>query len=443
METIRQIARDIEQAGGRAFLIGGFVRDTFLNLQSKDIDVEVYNISPEMLESILSKYGNVTYCGQSFGVFKLGNYDFSLPRREKKNGEGHTGFDISIDPFMSIEEATIRRDLTINSMLMNPLTGEVLDPFNGMQDIKEGIIRHINDATFAEDPLRVMRVAQFSARFNFDIHDTTKALCVKLLPELKTLSRERFMIEIEKILMKAEKPSIAFNFMLDIGLLESLFPELAILKTIEQGEKHHPEGDAFEHTMLALDSIPIKDRRLDLMFAILVHDLGKAVVESVTEENGAVVHFHGHAEEGEEVARVFMSRLTNETALTETVVSLVKYHMRPYDLKKNLNKAQLRRLALKVNIDDLMILHLADLSGRGTKKDTSHIDRIITVWEEVKNEIHPIIKGRHLIEMGLTPSKDFGRILKEIFNHQLDGEFNSLDDGILFTFKHLQSQNIL
>jgi tRNA nucleotidyltransferase (CCA-adding enzyme) len=444
MERVKAIAEDIRKKGGKAFIIGGFVRDLILERESKDIDVEVYGISPDVLESILKAHGNVKYVGQSFGVFKLNDaFDFSMPRKERKNGVGHKGFDITVDPFMTIEEATMRRDLTMNSLLFDPLTGDVIDLFNGVSDIKNGVIRHINDATFAEDPLRVLRVAQFKARFIFDVHDNTIELCKSLVPEMKELSRERFFIEFEKILMKAEKPSIAFEFMRDIGLLESLFPELAVLSTIEQGEKHHPEGNVFNHTMLAIDSIPREQRRLDIMFAVLTHDMGKALVESQTEENGKVVHFFGHAEESETAIREFMSHVTNEADLIETVVTLAKYHMRPYDLKKRLSKPVLRRLALKVNIRDLMTIHEADLRGRTVEKDMEHISTILALFDEIENEIKPIIKGRDLIDLGLEPSRFFGVILKEIFEMQLDGVFNTFEDGLNITKSLLIEKGLL
>lgn len=439
---IKEISRRIHEEGGNAFIVGGFVRDSILNRESKDIDVEVYGLEPERLESILAEFGKVKYCGESFGVFKLNEYDFSMPRKERKNGTGYKGFDIHIDPFMSIEEASRRRDLTINAMLMNPITGEIIDPFNGMQDLKEGTIKHVDSMTFAEDPLRVLRVAQFSARFNFGVHSETKELCIKLLPEMKTLSKERFFVELEKILMKAEKPSIAFRFMLETGVLDTLFPELAVLNTIEQGTKHHREGNVFEHTMLAVDSIPVKDRRLDLMLAVLTHDMGKAVCP-IIKESEEIIHFYGHGEEGTETVRTFISRFTNETDLTETVVNLTKYHMSPFELKKNLHKASVRRLALKVDIEDLMVIHLADLKGRYDYRDTSHIERIITVFEEVRNEIKPFIMGRDLINFGLNPSKEFGAILKTIFEAQIEGVFTDRENGLIFTENMLREKALI
>jgi len=433
MNKIIEIAKEIKEQGGTAFIVGGFVRDMILKRKSKDIDVEVFGLDADALVAILERHGDVVKCGASFGVFKLGEYDFALPRTEKKVGNKHVDFEVIANPHMPKHEASLRRDLTINALMFNPLTGEVIDNHNGLAHLEEGIIKHVNDATFAEDALRILRVAQFSARFNFGVHEDTKELCVKLLPELQYISKERFMIEIEKILMKSENPSIAFRFMNEIGLLELFFPELHTLVGIEQGKKHHPEGNVFEHTMLALDSVPMNERELDIMLAILVHDMGKAVV-TVERESDEVIHFFGHAEEGEAPVRSFMSRITNDLALIEKVVTLTKFHMRAYDFKSKLDRRSLRRLALKVSIPDLMKVHIADKRGRlNNAPELSYVEAILSLHEDIANEIKPIIKGRDLINLGLMPSKEFKAILAQVFEAQLEDEFSSHEEGVEFT----------
>jgi tRNA nucleotidyltransferase (CCA-adding enzyme) len=272
-------------------------------------------------------------------------------------------------------------------------------------------------------------VAQFAARFDFDVDDDTQDLCMKLVPELKDLPAERIYVEIEKLLLKANKPSIGFKFLYTIGALELLFPELHSLQYVMQGKDHHSEGDALAHTFLALDAIAVEERSSGLMFAILFHDLGKLVVENEVE--GDSVHFKGHAEAGVELVKTALGRLTNETSLTECVLNLVENHMRPYDLKKNLNKRLVRRLAVNVNnFVKLMQLHKADQLGRGTPKDVSYIEDMLNMYYEVKNEIKPLVKGQNLIELGLTPGKHFGTILKRVFEAQLDGAFNTVDGGL-------------
>jgi len=439
----KKIAHKIKEHGGKAYLVGGVVRDTLLGKECKDIDMEIYNLPIAELESILLEFGDVKFCGKSYGVFKLGNMDIAIPRTERKAGEGHKAFDIQVDPFMPFEEACKRRDLTINAMLMCPLTNEIIDPFGGQQDLNKGIIRHVNDATFAEDPLRVLRVAQFMARFGFVVDDTTTELCKTLLDELKTLPKERVMQEIEKILLKAEYPSTAFRYMEEHGILEVILPEVVTMRGVEQGTDHHPEGDVFEHTMFVLDTIPIAERKLHIMLTLLAHDLGKAVVGGL--RDGESVHFKGHGHAGADIARVMMGRLTTEVELTEQVVNLVKHHMRPYDLKRSPHKTTIRRLALKVDMEDLLTVHTADKKGRGKDHtvDLEYVDRIRNLYHDIKHEITPFIKGRNLINLGLTPSRTFGKILRDIFEAQLDGEFASTEEGIEYTKQYLVRMGLL
>lgn len=433
MELIKQIAQDVKAIGGDLFIVGGYVRDMHLKRESKDIDCEVYRITREQLITILSKYGAVKECGE-FTTYKLiieGQelpYEFSFPRTERKVSAGHKGFVVTPDGSLSIEEATKRRDLTINAMLYCPLTGITLDPYNGLTDLRNGIIKHVNKHTFAEDPLRVLRVAQFAARFEFEVSPETKELCTSLIEEMKTLSKERFYIELDKILMKAKKPSIAFRLLLDMGVLAEIFPEIAKLKDIAQGRKHHPEGDVFEHTMLALDSVPMEHRRVDLMLSILCHDFGKAVVESIVEQDGEIIHHYGHAEAGDDLIKSFLKRFTDETKLTETVLNLSRLHMRPYELMLDMSKRNVRRLALKVNIDDLVTVHLAD--GRNNGKDTSHVDRLITIYQEIKDEIKPVVSGDDIIAHGIRDGKQIGKLKKAAFDAQLDGMFSTKADGL-------------
>ena len=474
METIKRIAQVIKNAGGTAYVVGGYVRDKVMGQPSKDIDVEVFGISPEKLESILEGFGKLTYCGKSYGGYKLTvegvdiPYEFSIPRRERKSGKGHKDFEVILDPFLNLKDAAKRRDLTINALMYCPIDDVVIDLFDGTKDIEKGIIRHVDSTTFTEDPLRVLRVAQFHARFDFQVDAATKVLCQCLVDEMQHLSSERLLTEMEKMLVKAERPSQAFRFLKEIGVLEILFPELHEMTEVEQGVKYHPEGafvrkvklmepynpnspehkdrtkykivngTVFDHTMLALDSVPMKDRRLDLMLAILCHDFGKMMVVPVPVGDDHV-SFHGHAEEGEPLIRKFLGRITTEAALIESVVALSKYHMRPYELQESLNKKALRRLALKVNIDDLMVVHRADMGGN--TQDTPHVEAILTMWQEVKNEIKPLIQGRHLIALGMTPGPHFGRILKQIFEAQLDDVFTTEEEGIQFVREFVSLHN--
>ncbi|MEA3497510.1 MAG: CCA tRNA nucleotidyltransferase, partial [Campylobacterota bacterium] len=204
--------------GGTPILVGGIVRDYFLEKESKDYDIEVYGFDTiEELLSILKEFGEVNIVGVSFGILKLtvDNYDidFSFPRLENKSGLGHRGFEIKIDGNLTFEDAAKRRDFTINSIGYDFKNKKFLDPFNGVEDIKKRVLKHIDDSTFEEDPLRVYRAVQFCGRFNFDVDNATKILCKKMIKSIdfETLSKHRIFQEYKKLLLKSMKPSIGLK----------------------------------------------------------------------------------------------------------------------------------------------------------------------------------------------------------------------------------------
>ncbi|HEV2903430.1 MAG TPA: hypothetical protein VGW32_00180, partial [Pyrinomonadaceae bacterium] len=204
---VLEIARAVSAEGGRALLVGGCVRDELMGQQPKDWDLEVYGIQPARLRELLDQFGSVNVVGEAFTVYKLGSHlDVSVPRRERKIGRGHRGFFIEGDPSMSIEEAARRRDFTINAILQDPLTQEILDPFNGRDDLSSKLLRAVSPDTFAEDSLRVLRAAQFAARFEFEIDPRTVELCRAI--DLSDLPAERIWGEMEKLLLRAPRPSI-------------------------------------------------------------------------------------------------------------------------------------------------------------------------------------------------------------------------------------------
>jgi tRNA nucleotidyltransferase (CCA-adding enzyme) len=210
-QRIVAIALAVKAEGGRALLVGGCVRDRIMGREPKDWDLEVYGIEPVRLRELLSQFGQVNTTGEAFKVYKLGpQLDVSLPRRERKQGPGHRAYVIQGDPSMSFLEASRRRDFTINSILQDPLTDEIVDPFNGESDIRRKMLRAVSEATFAEDSLRVLRAAQFAARFEFDIDPETVALCRQI--DLSDLPAERVWGEIEKLLLKAARPQIGLNW---------------------------------------------------------------------------------------------------------------------------------------------------------------------------------------------------------------------------------------
>src|ERR1041385_8547511 len=251
-ENVLFLARAIHEAGGRALLVGGCVRDALMGAQPKDCDLEVYNLDAARVREILDQFGPVNVVGESFTVYKLGNHvDVSIARRERKSGRGHKGFVIEGDPAMTVAEATRRRDFTINAILHDPLTGELIDPYEGRRDLEQHVLRAVSSETFAEDSLRVLRAAQFAARFEFDVSPETVELCRGI--DLSDLPAERIWGEMEKLLLQARHPSVGLEWLHKLGALEKLFPEIQSLIGVPQDPEWHPEGDVFVHTQLAID----------------------------------------------------------------------------------------------------------------------------------------------------------------------------------------------
>ncbi|PYR11968.1 MAG: hypothetical protein DMF99_06105 [Acidobacteria bacterium] len=240
LERATAIALAVRDAGGRALIVGGWVRDRLMGRDSPDIDIEVFQLPSDRLRQVLESLGRVEAVGESFQVYKVGDIDVSLPRRDSKAGRGHKGFIVVGDPDMMIEEAARRRDFTVNAVSWDPLTGDYFDPFDGRGDLARRVLRAVDPATFPDDSLRVLRAIQFAARLEFAVDDDTRALC-RAIP-LDDLPAERVWGEIEKLLF-ASRPSIGFALALDLGAVDKLFPELRALVGCAQEPEWHPEGE--------------------------------------------------------------------------------------------------------------------------------------------------------------------------------------------------------
>ena len=372
-EKVSLLAEAVRDAGGRALLVGGCVRDELMGGQPKDWDLEVYGIEPARLRELLDKFGEVNVVGEAFTVYKLGaDLDVSLPRRERKSGRGHRAFVIEGDPSMTIEEASRRRDFTINAILQDPLTGEIIDPFNGRADIESKTLRAVSPERFAEDSLRVLRAAQFAARFNFEIEPETEALCRSI--DLSDLPSERIWGEIEKLLLRADKPSIGLKWLRDLGALHQLFPEIKALIDVPQDPEWHPEGDVFVHTLLVvdrarelIDDLPYP-KQVTVMLAALAHDFGKPATTEFIEGR---TRSRGHEEAGVEPTLSFLDQLNIHTLdgydVRAQVVALVRDHLKPgeyFKKREEVGDGAFRRLARKCELDLLYRVARADSLGR-------------------------------------------------------------------------------
>ena len=314
-DKVSSLARAIQEAGGRALLVGGCVRDALMGTTPKDWDLEVYNLDAARLREVLDQFGPVNVVGESFTVYKLGQHlDVSMPRRERKTARGHKGFVIEGDPSMSVEEATRRRDFTINAILQDPLTGELIDPYHGRRDIEQRMLRAVSVETFAEDSLRVLRAAQFASRFQFDIDAETVELCRGI--DLTDLPAERIWGELEKLLLRSAQPSIGLEWLRKLSAIEQLFPEIQSLIDVPQDREWHPEGDVFVHTKLVIDRARelIDDlsypRKVTVMLAALAHDFGKPATTEFIEGR---LRSRGHEEAGVAPAESFLSRINMHT----------------------------------------------------------------------------------------------------------------------------------
>lgn len=447
-DRILKLARAVKTFNGRALLVGGCVRDPLMGATPKDWDVEVYGIEPAHLRVLLEKFGRVDAVGEAFTVYKVdGDLDVSMPRRERKSGHGHRAFIIEGDPAMTIEEAAPRRDFTINAILQDPLTGEIIDPYDGRADIKKKILRAVSPETFIEDSLRVLRAAQFAARFEFAIEPATFELCCAI--DLTDLARERIWGEMEKLLLRAQRPSIGLKLLYEMGSVAQLFPELQALVGVPQEEDWHPEGAVDVHTFLVVDRARelIDDlaypKQVSVMLGALCHDLGKP---ATTEFADGKIRSRGHDEAGVAPTESLLERLNIHTLegydVRAQVIALVRDHLKPgefYKKRDEVGDGAFRRLARRCELDLLYRVAKADSLGRnadwvprekwyGSEAQEWFISRARELEVEEKAPA-PLLMGRHLLEMGLEPCKRIGEITNAVYEMQLDGRVTSLEEA--------------
>lgn len=426
LQMAYKIAERVADSGGRVYFVGGLVRDKLLNRENKDVDIEVHGIPVEELERILDSLGERTEMGASFGIFGLKHYevDIAMPRKEQATGKGHRDFAVFTDPFLGTEKAAMRRDFTINALMEDVLTGEIVDHFGGLQDLRSGVIRHVCDKSFVEDPLRVLRAAQFAARFGFRVSEDTIKLCAGM--DLKPLANERIMGELMKALLKSDKPSVFFTVLRQMHQLGVWFPEVEALIGVPQEPTYHPEGDVWNHTMLVLDNAAkLRSQSSDplpFMMAALCHDFGKA--EATQNDNGRIRAL-GHEEAGIPLAERFLTRLTGEVKLRKYTTNMILLHMRPNSMAaQNAGRKSFARLFdQSVQPADLLLLSKADALGRAIEQDyaptEAYLSERLTEFRELM--ARPYVKGRDLMELGYEPDADFREALQYAHKMRLSG----------------------
>ena len=383
--SIIEIANIIKENGGTLYLVGGAVRDEIMNRKVHDEDYCVTGIEKETFEKL---FPNAYKRGKSFGVYDIENKEFALARKDKKIGKGHKKFEVQNGKDITIEEDLARRDITINSIAKNVLTGKIMDPYGGIKDIKNKIIRATTDS-FIEDPLRVYRVARFASQLNFAVEENTIKMMRKIKEELKTLSPERVLAEFRKAL-KSDKPSVFFEVLKKANVLDVHFKEIYDLIGQIQPVAYHPEGDSYNHTMVVVDKSAILTDNVEIRFSALVHDLGKGITPKEM-----LPHHYGHDKNGVKL----VENLGNRLKIPNSWIKCGKVSAKEHMLGGIFN-----RMTPKKQVDFITRVNKSLLGLDGL--------RIVVICDRWRNEDEPTDVNFHKIGKECI-SKINGRYIEE------------------------------
>ena len=399
---VEEIANKIKEKGGSLSLVGGAVRNKFLNLEIHDEDYCVCGLTEE---EFIKLFPNAKPRGKAFKVFDLDGKEFALARKDVKKGLGHKDFEIQSNPNITIEEDLYRRDITINSIAQDVLTKEIIDPFNGLKDIQNKIIR-ATSLSFKDDPLRVYRVARFASQLEFNVDVETIKLMKSMKSELSTLSKERVFEELKKALA-TDKPSIFFEVLRKADVLDAHFKEINDLIGVLQPEKYHPEGDAYNHTMLVLDYVSQNAKDLSIRFSALVHDLGKGLTPKKE-----YPHHYGHEDKGVALVGTLGNRIGAKNEWIKAGKVACREHMRGgifYKMKPSTKVDFIERVSkTKLGLDGLQLIVNADKlsGGRIPQGNFNFADIGKKCLEEVNGDF---IKQKYNIKEGI----EFYKILRQ------------------------------
>ena len=439
-EHVLEIAHALSAAGGRVFVVGGAVRDRLLNIEPVDFDLEVYSLEVDKLKEELSRLGDWSLIGKQFSVLLLVMKDgqkieLSLPRSESKIGPGHRGFEIKSNPYMKKEQAALRRDFTINAMMEDPLTLELFDFYGGVRDLKKKVLRHVSSA-FSEDPLRVLRAGRFVAKTGFAVADETIAFCKEI--NLGELPVERIEEEFRRMLCEGNYPGEGLLALEACGALR-FFPELEVLRETPQDTEWHPEGDVLRHTALCLNAAVLRKNEMENvwieMLGVLCHDLGKAVT---TVMDRGRLRSPKHDVLGEEITKSLLAKISTKKDILLKVCDLVREHLRVgqfYFDKENVSDAAIRRLSTRVDIQALCRVAFADFAGREKPFELPWppeewlLSRASSLGVKSEPPIR-FLRGKDLIDVGVLPGPEMGKILAESYEMQIMGKISNRDEAL-------------
>lgn len=455
---VRLFGRDV-------YAVGGFVRDTIMGRPTGEVDLLVARRSVDEITARLGPHGRIDLVGRSFGIVKFTTegrtYDIALPRRDVAKAaptRRHRDFDVAFDPSLPVEKDLERRDFRCNSLALRLKDGLLIDPFDGLADIRARRLRLTNRLAFPEDPLRVLRAARFASVLEFEVDPEIYEVSKEI--DLLGLSLERINEELFKMLLNSARPGVGLEELFKLGALRQLFPELYKLTLSIQDSLFHPERDAaghhtvWRHTELAVDQAAAlarltgldQGRKLALLLAALYHDVGKPATAQWEYKRGRMaITNNGHDLASERITRKAFARLRifswNGYPLRKTVPVLIRTHHRLSEIWLNrrvVTKKAFNRLAAEVGgeIELLVYLDAADRAGRRQKlveKLDPQARWQLRKFEELnvsRETIAPLIMGRDLIKLGVAPGPDMGKVLKRLYRLQLDNAFETKAGGL-------------
>jgi putative nucleotidyltransferase with HDIG domain len=434
------IVRRLREAGYAAYFTGGCVRDLLLGNVPKDFDVATA-ARPDELVRLFPGAGQV---GAHFGVVLVHEGGFQVEVAtfrsdlEYHDGRHPDSVHFETDP----RQDALRRDFTINALLLDPLNGdtvseEVLDFVNGSADLGLKLIRAIGDPErrFREDHLRLLRAVRFAARLGFEIEPETLAAIQRLAPSIQTVSAERVRDEIARILTEGGARR-GFELLDSTGLLREVLPEAAALKGVAQPPEFHPEGDVWTHTLIMLDGLGVSNvtPSITLALGVLLHDIGKPATFRIAER----IRFDGHVEKGIEIAHSLLNRLRFPNHVIEGVEALIGNHMKFMEVPR-MRESTLKRFIRQPEFEEHMELHRLDcLSSHGGLENYDFVRRKQQEVPPEQLKPAPLLTGRELIAAGYKPGPMFGIVLSEIEDAQLEGRISTAEEALQMAREKLE-----